>query len=145
MGRLMGLDYGSKTVGVALSDLLHVTASSFEVVRRPNEIDLKSTIERIKEIVKEQQVEKIVLGLPKHMNGDEGESCDKVRKFKEKLEKEVTCPIVLWDERLTTVESHNMMKEAGMDWKKRNKVVDKVAACLILENFMSGSDLKMPW
>ncbi|MCQ2911378.1 MAG: Holliday junction resolvase RuvX [Clostridia bacterium] len=145
MGRLMGLDYGSKTVGVALSDLLHVTASGFEVVRRPNEIDLKSTIERIVQIVKEQQVEKIVLGLPKHMNGDEGDSADKVKHFKEKLEKQVNVPIVLWDERLTTVQSHNMMKDAGMDWKKRNKVVDQVAACLILENYMQGSDLKMPW
>ncbi|MCQ2748668.1 MAG: Holliday junction resolvase RuvX [Clostridia bacterium] len=145
MGRLMGLDYGSKTVGVALSDLLHVTASSFEVIRRPNEIDLKSTLERVVEIVKEQQVEKIVLGLPKNMNNTEGESAEKVRKFKDKLEKLVDIPIVLWDERLTTVESHKMMQEAGMNWKKRNKVVDQVAACLILENFMSGSNLQMPW
>ena len=114
MGRLMGLDYGSKTVGVALSDLLHITANSFEVVRRPNEIDLKETIARIVQIAKEQQVEKIVLGLPKHMNGDEGDSAEKVRKFKEKLEKEINIPIVLWDERLTTVESHNMMKEAEL-------------------------------
>lgn len=115
MGRLMGLDYGSKTVGVALSDLLHVTASSFEVIRRPNEIDLKSTLDRVVEIVKEQQVEKIVLGLPKNMNNTEGDSAEKVRKFKAKLEKLVEVPIVLWDERLTTVESHKMMQEAGMN------------------------------
>ena len=136
MGRLMGLDYGSKTVGVALSDLLHITASSFEVIRRPNEIDLKSTIERIVEIINEQNVEKIVLGLPKNMNNTEGESSEKVRKFKEKLEKVISIPVVLWDERLTTVESHNMMIEAGMNWRKRKEVVDKVAAYSILENFM---------
>lgn len=138
MGRIMGLDYGSKTVGVALSDLLHITANSFEVIRRPNEIDLKTTIERIVQIVKEQEVERVVLGLPKNMDNSEGESAQKVRKFKEKLEKEITIPVVLWDERLTTVESHNMMREAGMNWKKRNQVVDKVAATLILENYMQS-------
>ena len=138
MGRIMGLDYGSKTVGVALSDLLQITANSFEVIRRPNEIDLKTTIERIVQIVKEQEVERVVLGLPKNMDNSEGESAQKVRKFKEKLEKEITIPVVLWDERLTTVESHNMMREAGMNWKKRNQVVDKVAATLILENYMQS-------
>ncbi len=145
MGRIMALDYGSKTVGVALSDELHITANGLEIVRRPNEIDVKDTLARLEAIIKEYNVEKIVLGLPKNMDNSLGASADNVMRFKEKLAKITDKEIVLWDERLTTVQTHNMMRDAGVNWKKRMKVVDKVAATLILQNYLDASGLKMPW
>ena len=145
MGRIMALDYGSKTVGVALSDELHITANGLEIVRRPNEIDVKETLVRLLAIIKEYNVEKIVLGLPKNMDNSLGASAENVMRFKEKLAKLTDKEIILWDERLTTVQTHNMMRDAGVNWKKRMKVVDKVAATLILQNYLDASGLKMPW
>ena len=145
MGRIMALDFGTKTVGVAVSDELHITANGLEVIRREDTNNLKATLERLDAIIKEYNVEKIVLGYPKNMNNTIGESAERVEKFKEKLSKITDKEIVLWDERLTTVESHNIMKEAGMNWKKRNKVVDKVAAVLILQGYLDSKGLKLPW
>jgi len=145
MGRIMGLDYGSKTVGVALSDELHITSNALEIVRRENPDDVKLTLDRLVNIINEYNVEKIVLGLPKNMNNTEGSSAENVRKFKEKLSKRTNVEIVLWDERLTTTQSHNIMKEAGMNRKKRSKVVDKVAAAIILQSYLDANGLKMPW
>ncbi len=145
MGRIMALDYGNKTIGVAVSDELHITANGLEIIRREDEQNLKPSIERILQIIKEYKVDKIVIGLPKNMNNTLGSSAEKVMLFKEKLSGHTELEIVLWDERLTTVQTTNMLKEAGMSWKKRKKVVDKVAASLILQNYLDASGLKMPW
>ena len=97
--RIMGLDYGSKTVGVAVSDALGLTAQGIEIVRRKSENKLRQTLARIEEIAKEYGVEKIVLGFPKHMNNDIGERAEKSLEFKEMLERRTGLPVVMWDER----------------------------------------------
>ena len=111
--RIMGLDYGSKTVGVAVSDALGLTAQGIEIVRRKSENKLRQTLARIEEIAKEYGVEKIVLGFPKHMNNDIGERAEKSLEFKEMLERRTGLPVVMWDERLTTVEADRTMMETG--------------------------------
>ena len=112
--RIMGLDYGSKTVGVAVSDALGLTAQGIEIVRRKSENKLRQTLARIEEIAKEYGVEKIVLGFPKHMNNDIGERAEKSLEFKEMLERRTGLPVVMWDERLTTVEADRTMMETGI-------------------------------
>ena len=112
--RIMGLDYGSKTVGVAVSDPLGLTAQGIEIVRRKSENKLRQTLARIEEIAKEYGVEKIVLGFPKHMNNDIGERAEKSLEFKEMLERRTDLPVVMWDERLTTVEADRTMMETGI-------------------------------
>ena len=112
--RIMGLDYGSKTVGVAVSDALGLTAQGIEIVRRKSENKLRQTLARIEEIAKEYGVEKIVLGFPKHMNSDIGERAEKSLEFKEMLERRTGLPVVMWDERLTTVEADRTMMETGI-------------------------------
>ena len=109
--RIMGLDYGSKTVGVAVRDALGLTAQGIEIVRRKSENKLRQTLARIEEIAKEYGVEKIVLGFPKHMNNDIGERAEKSLEFKEMLERRTGLPVVMWDERLTTVEADRTMME----------------------------------
>ena len=101
--RIMGLDYGSKTVGVAVSDALHITAQGLEIVRRKQENKLRQTLARIEELIVEYEVEKIVLGFPKNMNDTVGERGEKSLEFKEMLERRTGLPVVMWDERLTTV------------------------------------------
>ena len=115
--RIMGLDYGSKTVGVAVSDALGLTAQGIEIVRRKSENKLRQTLARIEEIAKEYGVEKIVLGFPKHMNNDIGERAEKSLEFKEMLERRTGLPVVMWDERLTTVEADRTMMETGITEK----------------------------
>ena len=116
--RIMGLDYGSKTVGVAVSDALGLTAQGIEIVRRKSENKLRQTLARIEEIAKEYGVEKIVLGFPKHMNNDIGERAEKSLEFKEMLERRTGLPVVMWDERLTTVEADRTMMETGIRREK---------------------------
>ena len=117
--RIMGLDYGSKTVGVAVSDALGLTAQGIEIVRRKSENKLRQTLARIEEIAKEYGVEKIVLGFPKHMNNDIGERAEKSLEFKEMLERRTGLPVVMWDERLTTVEADRTMMETGIRRENR--------------------------
>lgn len=100
--RIMGLDFGSKTVGVAVSDELLITAQGIEIVRRKSEGKLRQTLARIEELIREYQVERIVLGYPKNMDNSEGIRCEKTLEFKEMLERRSGLPVVLWDERLTT-------------------------------------------
>ena len=118
--RIMGLDYGSKTVGVAVSDALGLTAQGIEIVRRKSENKLRQTLARIEEIAKEYGVEKIVLGFPKHMNNDIGERAEKSLEFKEMLERRTGLPVVMWDERLTTVEADRTMMETGIRRENRS-------------------------
>ena len=126
--RIMGLDYGSKTVGVAVSDALGLTAQGIEIVRRKSENKLRQTLARIEEIAKEYGVEKIVLGFPKHMNNDIGERAEKSLEFKEMLERRTGLPVVMWDERLTTVEADRR--------ENRKEYVDMIAAVFILQGYL---------
>jgi len=138
MTRIMGLDFGSKTVGVAISDPLGITAQGVEIVRRPEENKLRKTLARIEELIKEYQVEKIVVGCPKHMNGDFGERAEKSVQFADKLEARTGLPIVMWDERLTTVAADRIMMEAGIRRENRKDYVDKIAAVLILQGYLDS-------
>ena len=134
--RIMGLDYGSKTVGVAVSDALGLTAQGIEIVRRKSENKLRQTLARIEEIAKEDGVEKIVLGFPKHMNNDIGERAEKSLEFKEMLERRTGLPVVMWDERLTTVEADRTMMETGIRRENRKEYVDMIAAVFILQGYL---------
>lgn len=134
--RVMGLDFGSKTVGVAVSDTLLLTAQGLEIIRRKEENKLRQTLARIEELIVEYGVEEIVLGLPKHMNGTEGVRADLTEEFKEKLERRTGLPVVLWDERLTTVAAQKTMMDAGVRREHRGEYVDKIAAVLILQGYL---------
>ena len=134
--RIMGLDYGSKTVGVAVSDALGLTAQGIEIVRRKSKNKLRQTMARIEELAKEYGVEKIVLGFPKHMNNDIGERAEKSLEFKEMLERRTGLPVVMWDERLTTVEADRTMMETGIRRENRKEYVDMIAAVFILQGYL---------
>lgn len=134
--RIMGLDFGSKTVGVAVSDSLLVTAQGLEIIRRPEENKLRRTLARIEELILEYKVEEIVLGCPKNMNATEGPRVELTREFQEKLERRTGLPVTLWDERLTTVAADKAMMEAGIRREKRGEYVDKIAAALILQGYL---------
>ena len=134
--RIMGLDFGSKTVGVAISDPLLITALGIEIIRRKEENKQRRTLARIEELIQEYGVEEIVLGLPKHMNAAEGERVEKTREFAEKLARRTGLPVVLRDERLTTVAADRAMREAGLGREERREHVDKIAAVLILQNYL---------
>lgn len=134
--RIMGLDYGSKTVGVAVSDELLYTAQGVEIIRRDSENKIRKTLQRIEELVKQYGVEKIVLGLPKNMNNTLGDRAEKSLEFKETLERRCGVPVVMWDERLTTVEAHKTMMTTGVRREDRGKYVDCIAAILILQGYL---------
>ncbi|MBE5870236.1 MAG: Holliday junction resolvase RuvX [Lachnospiraceae bacterium] len=134
--RIMGLDFGSKTVGVAVSDELLLTAQGVEIVRRKSEDKLRQTCARIEELIEEYQVEKLVLGLPKMMNNTEGERVEKTKAFREMLSRRTGLEVVLWDERLTTVSADRIMMEAGIRREHRKDYVDKIAAVFILQGYL---------
>ncbi len=134
--RIMGLDFGSKTVGVAISDSLLVTAQGIEIIRRKEENKLRRTLARIEELIVEYDVSEIVLGLPKHMNGSEGVRVELTNEFKEKLERRTGLPVTLWDERLTTVAADKSMMETGVRRENRKNYVDMIAAVFILQGYL---------
>lgn len=134
--RIMGLDFGSRTVGVAISDALLVTAQGIEIIRRKEENKLRQTLARIEELIVEYEVEEIVLGMPKNMNATEGERVALTMQFKEKLERRTGLPVHMWDERLTTVAADKTMMEAGIRREKRKDYVDMIAAVLILQGYL---------
>ena len=134
--RIMGLDFGSKTVGVAVSDALLITAQGIEIVRREQENKLRRTLARIEELIKEYKVEKIVLGLPKNMDGSCGERVEKTMEFKAMLERRTGLEIIMWDERLTTVAADRLMMEANVRREDRKKYVDSIAATFILQGYL---------
>lgn len=134
--RILGLDFGSKTVGVAVSDELLITAQGVEIVRRKSPSKLRQTLARIDELVGEYGAEKIVLGYPKNMNNTEGDRCEKTTEFKELLEKRCNLPVILWDERLTTVAADNSMMEMGIRRENRKEYVDEIAAIFILQGYL---------
>ena len=134
--RILGLDYGTKTTGVAVSDPLGFTAQGLEIIRRTDEFNIKPTINRIGEICTQYQVEKIVLGFPKNMDNSVGPRGESTLKFKTKLENKLRISVELQDERLSTVAAENMLIEADMSRAKRKQVIDKVAAVIILQNYL---------
>ncbi|MCR5396959.1 MAG: Holliday junction resolvase RuvX [Lachnospiraceae bacterium] len=137
-GRILGLDFGSKTVGVAVSDPLFLTAQGVEIIRREKESKLRKTFARIKELIDQYEVTSIVLGYPKNLNGTEGDRCEKTNAFKEELEQKFSIPVILWDERLTTVSADNIMMESGIRRENRKEYVDEIAAMLILQGYLDS-------
>ena len=141
--RIMGLDFGSKTVGVAVSDELFLTAQGLEIIRRKEENKLRRTLARIEELILEYGVEEIVLGLPINMNATEGERAQLTMEFKEKLERRTGLPVIMWDERLTTVAADKAMIEAGIRREHRKEYVDMIAATLILQGYLDKKNMKV--
>ncbi|MBQ3798104.1 MAG: Holliday junction resolvase RuvX [Butyrivibrio sp.] len=137
--RIMGLDYGSKTVGVALSDELLLTAQAREIIRRKEENKLRKTLARIEELIQEYSVEKIVLGLPLNMDQTPSERSELCLEFKDKIERRTGIPVIMWDERLTTVEADEIMDEAGIKGRERKEYVDMIAAQIILQDYLDNS------
>lgn len=140
--RIMGLDFGSKTVGVAVSDPLGLTAQGVEIIRRKSENKLRQTLARIEELAAQYQVESFVLGLPKHMNNDIGERAEKSLEFQEMLKRRTGLPVVMWDERLTTVEADRTMMETGIRRENRKEYVDMLAAVFILQGYLDYLAMK---
>ena len=136
--RILGLDFGSKTVGVAVSDELMLTAQGLEIVRRQSPNKLRQTLARIEQIVTEYQVERIVLGYPKNMNNTVGERGEKTQEFKAALERRTGLEVILWDERLTTVAAQRVLIESGVRRENRKKSVDQIAAALILQGYLDS-------
>ena len=134
--RIIGLDYGSKTVGVAVSDALHLTAQPFETIVRKDENKLRQTLARIEAIAKEQEAEKIVLGLPKNMNNTEGDRVQKTMEFGEMLKRRTGLEVVMWDERLTTVAAERVLQESGVRREHRKEYIDQIAASMILQGYL---------
>lgn len=134
--RIMGLDYGSVTVGVAISDELLLTAQGIEVIRRKEENKLRQTLQRIEALIAEYGVELIILGYPKNMNNTIGERAEKSEEFANTLRRRTGLEVILWDERLTTVAAHNAMIEGNLRRENRSKIVDKVAAVFILQGYL---------
>ena len=138
--RIMGLDFGSRTVGVAISDSLLLTAQGVEIIRRKEENKLRQTLARIEELIVENEVDEIVLGLPKNMNDTEGVRVELTKEFKEKLERRTGLPVYFWDERLTTVAADKAMMEAGIRRENRKDYVDMIAATLILKDMSQDGE-----
>ena len=134
--RILGLDYGSKTVGVAVSDPLGFTAQGVEIIRRKSENKMRQTLARIEELIAQYQVEKIVLGLPKNMNNTLGDRAEKSLELKETLERRTGLPVVMWDERLTTVSANRVLMETGVRRENRKEQVDEIAAVFILQGYL---------
>jgi putative Holliday junction resolvase len=136
--RVMGLDFGSKTVGVAISDPLGLTAQPMEIIRRKSENKLRQTLARIEELVKEYEITRIVLGFPKNMNNTVGERAEKSLEFKAMLERRTGLPVVMWDERLTTVEANRTLMEGNVRREDRGRYVDALAAVFILQGYLDN-------
>ena len=138
--RIMGLDYGAKTVGVAVCDPLGFTAQAVETIVRKEESKLRRTCRRIEELIREYEITSIVLGYPKNMDDSVGERAKKTDEFKEMLERRTGLSVILWDERLTTVEADEILQESGVPVSERKKVIDKVAAGIILQSYLNAAE-----
>ena len=136
--RILGLDYGSKTVGVAVSDPLGITAQGVSTIWRKQENKLRQTLAQIEKLVEDYQAERIVLGYPKNMNNTVGERALKSLEFKEMLERRTGLPVVMWDERLTTVEANRTLMESGVRRENRKQYLDELAAIFILQSYLDA-------
>jgi putative Holliday junction resolvase len=131
----MGLDYGDKTIGIAVSDALGWTAQSKGVIRRS---DLNADFGEIKKYLLKYQIDEIIVGLPKNMNGTLGSRAEKTQQFVNFLQKRLEIPIKLWDERLTTKQAENILLDANLSRRKRKKVIDQLAAAIILQSYLDS-------
>lgn len=136
--RILGLDYGSKTVGVAMCDPLGITAQTVETITRKDENKLRQTLARIEALIGQYEIERIVLGYPKNMNNTLGERALKTEEFKASLERRTGLPVVLWDERLTTVAADRVLIESGVRREHRKESVDQIAAAMILQGYLDS-------
>jgi putative Holliday junction resolvase len=134
--RIMGLDYGSVTVGVAISDPLLLTAQGIEVIHRKQENKLRRTLARIEELIKEYEVTEIVVGYPKHMNNSIGDRALKSSEFADMLRKRTNLKVTLWDERLTSVAADQALSEGGLSYREKALIIDKIAAVFILQGYL---------
>ena len=138
MTRIMGLDYGSKTVGVAISDELGITAQGVETITRSEEGKLRRTLARIAELSQEYRINRIILGYPKNMDNSAGARVKKTEEFADMVRRRTGLPVVFWDERLTTVSAERVLMESGVRRENRKEVIDKIAAVLILQNYLDS-------
>ena len=138
MNRLIGLDYGTKTVGVAISDPLFLTAQPLETIERKDANKLRRTYARIEELIDQYEVTALVLGYPKNMNDTKGTRVEETEVFKENLERRTGLPVYLWDERLTTKQANQTLMEVGVRRENRKAVIDQMAAALILQSYMDS-------
>lgn len=136
--RIMGLDYGAKTVGVAVSDEMLLTAQPLETISRERESKLRRTYARLEALMEQYQVERVVVGLPKKLNNEEGERCEKTREFARRLEERTGLQVIFWDERLSTAAADQVLEEAGVRKDRRKAYIDKIAASIILENYLQS-------
>lgn len=136
--RVIGLDYGTKTVGVAVSDALGITAQGVETIERPQASKLRKTLARIEQLIQEYNAEKIVLGCPLNMNNTEGPRVQATMEFKAMLERRTGLEVILQDERLTTVSAERILMESGVRRENRKDVIDKIAAGLILQTWLDA-------
>lgn len=134
--RIMGLDFGEKTVGVALSDEMLLTAQPFETIKRERPAKLRRTLSRIETLMEEYQVEKVVIGLPKKLNNEEGDRCVQTREFGEMIERRSGLEVIYQDERLTTISADAVLEEGGVRKENRKQYIDKMAAAIILQAYL---------
>lgn len=137
-GRILAIDYGSRRMGLAVSDPLGITAQGLETLERKNK---RADFGRLERIVREYQVREIVLGNPLRMSGQEGTQSQKVAEFAGELRRRFELPVHLWDERLTSAEANRLLREADLSTKKRAKAVDRMAAVLILQSFLQSRSI----
>lgn len=135
--RVIGLDYGSKTVGVALSDELMLTAQPLTTIHRDRPTKLRQTLAQIEQIIEQYDVDRIVVGWPKKLDNEEGERCEKTKEFGDMLENRTGLEIIYQDERLTTAQADGVLEQGGIRKDKRKQYIDKMAASLILQNYLA--------
>ncbi len=137
--RILGLDFGDKTIGVAVSDPFGWTAQGVEIIRRDNPMEFKKCMRRLAELVEEYNPETIVLGYPKNLDGSEGDRCEKTQDFKGRVERRFPkVEVILWDERFSTIAAERSLREVGLSHDKRKSVIDKMAAVHILQGYLDG-------
>ena len=142
MGRIIGLDFGAMTCGVAISDALLITAQGIETIRRTHETKLRKTYRRIEYLIDWYEVDTIVVGLPKKLDGSEGDRAEKSRAFAADLERRTGLPVIMWDERFSTVSAAAVLADAGVGLEEKEKVIDKMAAQIILQNYLDYLSIK---
>jgi len=140
-GRILAIDYGAKRMGLAVSDLLGITAQGLETMQRRNK---RADFAYLRRVIRENNVQEIVLGLPLKMSGELGEQAERAARFGEELRQEFDLPVHLWDERLTSAEANRVLREAELSTRKRAKAVDRMAAVLILQSFLQAHDRSIP-
>lgn len=138
MSRVLGLDYGTKTVGVALGDALGLTAQAVETITRKEANKLRKTLARIETLIAENDVDRIVLGYPKNMNNTEGIRCEETVEFKAMLERRTGLPVILWDERMSTMAADRTLIEGQVRREHRKDYVDQLAAVFILQGYLDS-------